>query len=122
MAVWIPVAKAVKRFGPIVGPMVLDKLRRDAKPYWDAYQQARRIDGYLGAWQDDDGKHWVVLDAERSEITSSFPPMSRKQRALALDALDPDKLQHHRDTPLARLEDAPAKFRDALPSRRDEDH
>jgi hypothetical protein len=121
VAVWIPVAKAVKRFGPIVGPMVLDKLRRDAKPYWDAYQQARRIDGYLGAWQDDDGKHWVVLDAQRSTITSSFPPMSRQQRRLALDALDPEQLQYHRDTTLARLEEAPAKLREALPSRRDDE-
>jgi hypothetical protein len=121
VAVWIPVAKAVKRFGPIVGPMMLDKLRRDAKPYWDAYQQARRIDGYLGAWQDDDGKHWVVLDARRSEITSSFPPMSRQQQRVALGALDPEQLQHHRDTALARLEEAPAKLRDAFPSRRDED-
>jgi hypothetical protein len=121
VAVWIPVAKALKRFGPVVGPMVLDKFRRDAKPYWDAYQQARRIDGYIGAWQDDDGKHWVVLDAQRSAITSSFPPLNRKQQRVALESLDPAQLQYHRDTALARLEDAPAKLRDALPSRRDED-
>lgn len=119
MAVWVPVAKALRRYGPVVGPIVVNKLRREAQPYWQAYQHARRVDGSIGAWEDEDGKHWVVLDAARRDVVGSFPPMSRSQRKLALEHLDPAQLQHHTDTTLAKLGRAPAKARDALPSRRD---
>jgi hypothetical protein len=118
VAVWIPVAKALRRYGPVVGPIVVQKVRREAQPYWQAYQQAKRVDGYIGAWEDQDGKHWVVLDAQRREVVGSFPLMDGRQRALALEHLDETALQHHTDTVLHKLGQAPAKARDALPSRR----
>jgi hypothetical protein len=120
MVAWVPVAKALRRYGPVVGPFVLEKLRREAQPYWRSYQQARRIDGWIGAWEDEEGKHWVVLDADRREVVGAFPPMSRSQRELALEHLDVAHLQHHADTVLAKLGQAPAKARDALPIRRDD--
>jgi hypothetical protein len=120
VAVWIPVAKALRRYGPVIGPIVVEKVRREAQPYWQAYQHARRIDGYLGAWEDADGKHWVVLDAGRREVVGSFPVMDARQRKLALDHLHPEHLQHHSETVIAKLGQAPAKAREALPSRRDD--
>jgi hypothetical protein len=117
VAVWVPVAKALRRYGPMVGPIVADRVRRDVQPYWAAYQQARRIDGYLGAWEDSDGKHWVVLDADRSAIAGSFPPMRRDQQQLALDHLDTSGLQHHSETVVAKLGRAPARARDAVPTK-----
>jgi hypothetical protein len=117
VAVWIPVTKALRRYGPIVGPIVANKVRNEAQPYWQAYQHARRVGGYLGAWEDQDGKHWVVVDAAQREVVGAFPPMSRQQAELALEHLDPAQLQHHDDTVLAKLGRAPAKAREALPSR-----
>jgi hypothetical protein len=131
VAVWIPIAKALRRYGPVVGPFLLERARRDVQPYWQAYQQARTIDGHLGVWQDDEGKHWVVLNADRTTITGSFPPMSTKQRTLALEHVDRDSLAHHSDTVFARIErttdrlrdapsglkDVPGKVRDQFPGR-----
>jgi hypothetical protein len=121
VATWIPVVKALRRYGPVVGPIVLERFRREAQPYWQAYQQARRIDGYLGAWGDEDGKHWLVLDTDRRRIVAAFPPMSGKQRDLALEHLDPGHLQHHTETVIAKLGQAPERARDVLPKRRTQD-
>jgi hypothetical protein len=117
VAVWIPIARAVRRYGPLVGPFVFERFRRDAQPYWQAYQQARRIDGHLGVWMDDEGKHWVVLTTSRSEVAGSFPPMSPQQRRLAVDNLDHDQLQHHTETVWSKLEHAPAKLKGVIPTR-----
>ncbi|MTV27107.1 hypothetical protein FTX61_17060 [Nitriliruptoraceae bacterium ZYF776] len=121
MAVWVPVSKALRRFGPLVGPWLLRKARDEAQPYWQAYQQARRVDGYLGAWQDERGKHWVVLGDDGRTFVGAYPTMSRQQRDLATGALDPDALQHHEETVLHRLATAPAKARETLAERRDRD-
>jgi hypothetical protein len=118
---WVPVVKALRRYGPVVGPIVVEKFRREAQPYWQAYQQARRIDGYVGAWGDEDGKHWVVLDADRRRIVAAFPPMTEPQRGLALEHLDPAHLQHHAETVIAKLGQAPERARDVLPTRRARD-
>lgn len=118
MAVWIPAKKALRRYGPIVGPFLLKKAQRELKPYWEAYQRAKRIDGFVGAFEDDDGKHWAVFGPDRQELVAVFPPLSSTRRSRAEASVDPSVLTHHGDTVLRKLEAAPGRIRDALPDRK----
>jgi hypothetical protein len=121
--VWLVLRPALMRFAAIAGPVAAKWLITSGLPsikqYNAATTQARAVGGYVGAWVDDDGKHWVVLDADRSTIVGTYPRMSRGATEQALRHLDEDQLVHHEDVLLRRLSDTfrtlPSALRDRLP-------
>jgi hypothetical protein len=120
---WVVLRPALTRFAAIAVPVatkwVVTNGLPSLKQYNAATTQARAVGGYIGAWIDDDGKHWVVLDAGRSTIVGTYPRMSRAATEQALRHLDEDQLVHHEDVLLHKLADTvrtlPSALRDRLP-------
>lgn len=120
---WFVLRPALRKLAAVAGPVAAKWLVTNGLPsvkqYRDATTQAQAVNGYVGAWVDDDGKHWVVLDASRSNIVGTYPKMSRSAADEALRHLDEDQLVHHEDVLLRRLtstvRDLPATLRDKLP-------
>jgi hypothetical protein len=120
---WIVLRPALRKFAAVAAPVAAKWLVTSGLPslkqYRDATTQAQAVGGYVGAWVDDDGRHWVVLDASRSNVVGTYPKMSRSATDRALHHLDEEQLVHHEDVLLARLastvRDLPATLRDKLP-------
>jgi hypothetical protein len=104
---WLLLRPALAKFAAIAVPVaskwLLTRGLPSVKRYNDATTQARAVGGYVGAWIDDDGRHWVVLDASRSSIVGTYPRMSRSATEKALQHLDEDQLVHHDDVLLHRV-------------------
>ncbi|MEX1162555.1 MAG: hypothetical protein WEB03_03145 [Nitriliruptor sp.] len=100
--------------GPVLAKWLLTNGLPSLKHYNAAATQARAVGGYVGAWVDDDGKHWVVLNASRTDIVGTFPPMSSGATERALQHLDEDQLVHHEDVLLRRISTRARAARDTV--------